>query len=387
MLPLLFIDLFLNLHVALDSPHYRIEGSIGYQPIILDDVAAAQCRLSEQIRPNLQAIAGAGLNHVVEQGAFLYSQDFSYSFDAPFRSLEAVHVLLREAYVHQLDIAAHGDIANYGGQQHRYLLADVDLGVSYLHKPLPGLQIEGHSKLIVRHLIHPDYLGNVLAANIHGFAGHWHPRACALLHRQHGGSHGDGKRCRIGHQICADDIVIIVHTIRQSQWETKNFLHVHLEHLLNARAHAQQLSIRTITSVESLLVKLSIETPQVAVNLLIAVKKRIVNLRIPRLWFIDTINFDDVPQRFKIRIYAHSHRRHQRRSNRSRLLRFTDSLHLFLSYIGQNLPPGFALGPTAYHSEKRERKLDLLLHDFHNPPDIITNAFIDCPQHVFSSKI
>ena len=42
MFTLLLIHLFLNLHIALDSSRYRIEGSIGYQLIILDDVAAAR---------------------------------------------------------------------------------------------------------------------------------------------------------------------------------------------------------------------------------------------------------------------------------------------------------------------------------------------------------
>ena len=225
---LLLIHLFFNLHISLDASRCRIEGGIGYQLVILDDVAAAERRLSEQFRPNLQRIAGAGLNHVVEQRALLHSQDFPYSFDAEFRSLEASHVLLGEAYVHQLDVAAHGDIAHHCGQQHRYLLTDVDLRVGYLHKPLPGLQIGRHSGFIVRHLVDPDYLGNVLAANIRGLSGYRNPGACALLHGQHGSYDGDGKRCRIGDQICADDIVIVVHSIRQSYGQSQNVLRFHL---------------------------------------------------------------------------------------------------------------------------------------------------------------
>src|SRR4030042_1257 len=115
--------------------------------------------------------------------------------------------------------------------------------------------------------------------------------------------------------------------------------------------------------------------------------QRIINIRICGLRLKYPVYLDYFFQRLEVRVYAQAYRSYQCGSYSAGFLRVADGLDLSAGDISHYLHPWLTLGTSAYNPELRQRQFELFLYDFHNPPDVISHAFINGAKHVLAGML
>src|SRR5450830_1252828 len=181
-------DALLHPHVGLDPTNDLVVGHVGYQLVVLNDIASTESGLVEEVRSHLERITAAGLYHVVEERAplsFGYAEGPVKAVDAELGTLVPVEEHLWHAQVQELDLAAHADVAEASRQEHRYLSLDVGGGESDLDDVLPLFHVVGNDVLELGCLVDADHLGDVARPDLRGLPGYRRPGPGRLLDRQH----------------------------------------------------------------------------------------------------------------------------------------------------------------------------------------------------------